>query len=145
MHANEFVQARVWRTFFCMCSNTLFCCYLVCMRLAFGIEWRTVMVPRNDCLFTTRNSSLNVPTKTLSYISHVSVVLVSFSCTLLQCRWRFSNPCRGWEQCNYPTTKGPQKAGHRPGRLLEDTSLLLQTSTIGLGNASSTSICQVCY
>lgn len=41
--------------------------------------------------------------------------------------------------------KGPYRAGHRPSRLLSDTSLLQQTSTIGLGIASSTSICQVCY
>lgn len=44
-----------------------------------------------------------------------------------------------------PGHKGPHRAGHWLGRLLADTSLLRQTSTIGLSIASSTSICQVCY
>lgn len=44
-----------------------------------------------------------------------------------------------------PDYKGAPQAGQRPGKLLTDTSLLQQTSTIGLAIASSTSIHQVRY
>lgn len=61
----------------------------------------------------------------------------------MACQW--SPPLSKLGTVQLPGYKRPHRAGHRPGRLLADTSLLQQTSTIGLGIASSTSICQVCY
>lgn len=63
------------------------------------------------------------------------ICIIKSCCILVH--WHCSSSeraCQDSKSCNYLATKGPYQAGHWPGRLLQNISLLQPSSAISLSN-----------